>query len=1145
MELCSVVFDPSGQPVLSGPLTAVTVTGAEPAAPPEGYSGAVKLGPGATLTAAVDPGLLTPDLALELMLKIGGGEGGTVAVGGLSLTLTSVEAWRFRARLEIATSNGTLDASSSDVVVESWHRLVVAYTGLDALFCVGDRITDRTAFASFGRATAPPRWDFGGSPLTFEIAAIRWHASLPQDLEPSAAAWRSRGDGELESLAARHPEFAGLSELRETIIYSSRKVSHPEAELIWHRETGAHILTGPIRALWRDEGEERGQLGYPLTDVVDAAELCRGWGPATRPRVAGVDPPSPFAGEAAHFEGGVVVAVGSRAIKVTGEILVCWRAHGGTLGLLGAPKEPEAVVADGIRQAFEGGTIFWHRDQGAQAVFAGTLAEYERRGGPDTLGFPVAEQAEAPEGGALLTCSRGTLLRPGGDAQSCWMSTVMYRGWLDAADELGSTLGDETVRQTSGVRVLPCVNGVLVARDNLPPLPVTSLSLTLLEAFVPEADDGVGFIGWDETAELMVKTTVQVDHRGAREEALDVEAQKTEDPRKVMLGVRSFEVARVDESTSFRIRCQAWDHDTLSANDELGGIDDVWTVDNEWGLRLRPQMAGVHEPEGGGGDGTVRYRYTLASPAIDPTTVAPERFRERLWWSFDNFSTQRLDRDLFTETFEDVAAMADLNIKDLLVEGFFATLFTGAAKGGNCYGMSREALLGLAGRAPWRPPLSRYGPGKSIVEEADLDPGLRRAFNSSQGSQLGVALVAHLLRMLASTIVVRPGSVYERVAAAIDAGQQVVLSMYDWGSGAGHAVVAYHHDPRNHRRKTIYVADPNTPSYANGDVDWRSLESSRIDIDTQDDAWQFFHQGDRAHERFHGPNGAAGLVTLMPIPLSVVFAPVRTPLSILGFLDWLPGGLLLVSGATTTSLSFGEEPSPFYPSHINRLSGLRSPEGSEMTTGDTWMSPHQLEEFYGPGQSTTPGLFRLPFMQAPVEAYGRTGRFPDHLVHRLTATSAMTWQLATDRHRFAVTGTPSDAEPVEVNLASLQSIQPRLALSGTGADAEMAVSWSPGTSGLPTITTTLPVGSGVTSRLDALLPGRGVRFTPGADVAAQVLDLATEGRPTSTIRIGAVRAGTTVVVQPQDLVSPLNNQIVSRLGPDGVLLDRVQMSPTA
>jgi hypothetical protein len=1138
MDVCSVLFDAAGVAVTAGSVGAVTVTGAEPTAAPEGYAGAVRLGPGATLSVAVDPDLVTPDLALELVLKIRSGEGGTLADGGLGITLSPAQS-RFSAHVQIPTSDGLLEASSSDIPVESWHRLVVAYTGLEVLFCVGDHVSSRTVVASSSRATAPALWELGGSPLTFELAAATWHASLPRDLEPSAAAWRARGDGELASLAARHPELAGISELSETIIYSSRKISHPEAELIWHRETGAHILTGPIRTLWRDEGEERGQLGYPLTDVLDAGELCRAWGPASRPRPPGVDAPPPFVGQAAHFEGGVVVAVGPRPIKVSGEILVCWRAHGGNLGPLGAPREPEAVVADGLRQEFDGGTILWHRHHAAQALFGGTLAEYDRRGGAAALGFPVAEQAPAPDGGALLTCSGGTLLLPDGDGQSRWMSTVMYLGWADSAEVLGPALDDEVVRP-SGVRVLACRNGLLVTRDNAPPLPVTVLSLTLLDAFVPEADDGVALIGWDETAELMVRTTVEVDHRGARDEARDVEAQNTGDSRRVMLGVRAFEVDRVDETTSFRIRCQAWDHDTLSANDELGGIDDLWTVDNEWGLR---ELAGVHVRQASGGDGVVRYRYTLAARAIDPSTVAPERFRERLWWSFDNVSSQRLDRDLFTETFEDVAAMADLSIKDALVEAFFALAFTGAARGGNCYGMSREALLGLAGRAPWRPPLSRYGPAKHLVDETDLDPVLLRAVNSSQGSQLGAALVAHLLRMLASGSVVRPDSVVEGVAASIDAGQQVLLSMYNWAAGEGHAVVAYAYTRHDHRRTTIFVADPNTPSFADGDVDWRSPEASRIDI--EDGAWQYHQQGGTPHERFRGPGGPQGLATLMPVPLSVVFAPVRTPLSMLGFLDWLPGGLILMGGATTTSLSFGEQPSPFYPSHIDRLSGLRSPQGSEMSTGDAWMSSDRLQEVYGEGQSTAPGLFRIPFMQAPVEAYGRTGRFPDRLVHVFTGTSPMAWQLATDRHRFAVSGTPADADPVQVDLASLQSIQPRLALSGAGAAAQMSVSWTPGAAGLPTVRTTLPIGAGVTSRLDPLLPGRGVTITPGADVPAPVLDLISEAGSVAAVRIGAVRAGTSVIVQPRDVVSPFSAQIVSRLSPEGVMLERVEVSPTA
>lgn len=144
MDVCAVDFDADGRPVTSGAVTDVTITGAHPVPGPEGYAGAVLLGPGAVLTAHVDPSLVTPDVALEMMVRIRSGAGGSLVSGGLGITLVP-DASRFRADVQVPTSAGPLEATSSDLLVETWFRWVVAFTGLDLLSCLNDAVTSTAA----------------------------------------------------------------------------------------------------------------------------------------------------------------------------------------------------------------------------------------------------------------------------------------------------------------------------------------------------------------------------------------------------------------------------------------------------------------------------------------------------------------------------------------------------------------------------------------------------------------------------------------------------------------------------------------------------------------------------------------------------------------------------------------------------------------------------------------------------------------------------------------------------------------------------------------------------------------------------------------------------------------------------------------
>jgi hypothetical protein len=1138
---------------------------------------------------------------------------------------------------EVATRDGPVLLATRGYALGllGWQRLTIALTGVEVVLFVQDRFVDRHVLAAPASLVPATTIALGvpieeddvptGMPsgqggdharprtLPMTVAAFEVHDDLPRDLQQVLDDARARGEGELSSLASRHPDLVAGLDLQDQPVRASRHRHYPDAEFVWHPATGAHVLTGPIRTLWVEQESQAGQLGYPLTDTVPAADLFAPWTRGAAPRPPLARTPTAPPGTAAQFEGGVVVDVEGDAIPVTGQVLVRWRAHAGAAGFLGHPLGPERDAgpdatagpnganptspppstgpgSHGLRQDFQGGTIFWHRDTDAHALFGAMLEAYEDRGGPAVVGHPVTEQvARDDEPGLSLVTTRGVLRLPDGTPPGHLVSADLHRTWEAARADLGDIRGDE-VRRPSGVRVVACDRGVVVAVPGTPPRALTSLEVVLHEAMVPEADDGIALLGWDDSAELRVESTVEVRHEGPAPDGpaphgptkdgsppdgptkdgpppdgsdLDVRgapSRPTDDDRRVELAVAPLLVRRVRPDTTIRIAFTAWDRDTLSADDRLGGLDLTFDVDTMWGLV--GQGGGAHELRGEGGDGTVVYGFRIAPPGIDVTEVAPADFREHLWWRFDNFETRELDRPLFAETFEDVEAEPDVALADLVAEAFYHAIYKGSARTGNCYGLSLEALRTHLGIGLWSAPLDDVGPaGGGLVDGAQLEQWMERRFNRAQGSQLSAAMTFHLLRSMANGAILWPGRVFDEVAARTRAGEVVILSMFDLRGGAGHAVLAYdtHADVGAGGLRTIFVADPNTPwgpavtdRAGAGPFDWRDRGASRIEI-RPDGGWTFRHRGGVPHEGFT-TDGPLPSATLLAIPASVALAPARTPLGdVASHLAWLTGGLLVLNGGGTTGMSMGSSPPSAFASHVETLWGLRDFTGSEVGTGDGWLSPARMAEVWGDRLAATPGLLRLPvFDGGPGEVYARVGRFPDQLRHEVTADGSdeLTWMLATGTHGIAARGALPADDALAMDVHGLEAATPRLTMAGSGIRTDVEVGWAartPGTAARPAASTVLPVGREITSHLEVLDGGRRLAILPGAtmpDLQVQ-LGAAAGTTPPSLVRVGPTEAGVRVDLRPADPVSPLGSQVVARRALDGTLVQQEVVAPTA
>ena len=173
----------------------------------------------------------------------------------------------------------------------------------------------------------------------------------------------------------------------------------------------------PSWTVWKRNGRESGQLGYP-----------------TGPRVA-------HSGGGWHqrFEGGYVTDSGSTVTSaVTYPASVIWERRGREGGPLGYPKSDRVSTGSGAWvQEFEGGYIADSSKTVTTSVAFPASAVWAREGreaGP--LGYPTAER-ESTGSGAWIQMFQGGAIADSSTTVTTAVHTRMYTGWAAAGREDG------------------------------------------------------------------------------------------------------------------------------------------------------------------------------------------------------------------------------------------------------------------------------------------------------------------------------------------------------------------------------------------------------------------------------------------------------------------------------------------------------------------------------------------------------------------------------------------------------------------------------------------------------------------------------------------------------------------------------------
>ena len=146
--------------------------------------------------------------------------------------------------------------------------------------------------------------------------------------------------------------------------------------IFYKTPTGAHAVTGPVRAMYFSAGGAAGSFGWPTSDQTCVGGACR-----------------------QDFEGASVISSGGGAFTLVDPVRGAFDAAGGAGGTWGVPISPVAISGAGFGQAFANGSAYFVN--GGPAFFvSGEIRDYyfSLGGAASRLGHPVGEKSCA--GGA-------------------------------------------------------------------------------------------------------------------------------------------------------------------------------------------------------------------------------------------------------------------------------------------------------------------------------------------------------------------------------------------------------------------------------------------------------------------------------------------------------------------------------------------------------------------------------------------------------------------------------------------------------------------------------------------------------------------------------------------------------------------------
>ncbi len=515
----------------------------------------------------------------------------------------------------------------------------------------------------------------------------------------------------------------------------------------------------------------------------------------------------------------------AHAFEVHGAILDQYLKSGG-INRWGFPVTNESDIKKGNSvigkfSEFERATIYWSKKTGAWEVHGDIRTKYMRMKGPlSELGFPTSNEIDIPNfagAGRMNTFQKGSILWYGS-----YNSIIVARAFK-------IFIGRLSTKESEG-----CCRG---QNDIYVKIKVKENSIVKLDKRMPNSG------AWDGHNNKDINYTIP------------------------------YEFIPNSANKVIWYRLKAWDDDgKFNANDYLGEVSKTLNAANGWGLRENNGTFTL------GPSSKINSLTTSARPTIDPKTLTDSQ----KWWGIHNRGTSIISWSSHAKAFRDIDSETEWwDVTDWLDKAFYSLVTKDIAKGGNCFGMSLEAIYAKKLNSIFSIPLCNYNKWSGIKNE----------INIKHCYQASAEAIYWFLGQFTTGNTHNPKDVFHDTYRAFSQGRDPILCItqnYDF-SGAPHAILPVAWDTRSKPWK-ITISDPNSPSDC-------SNNSTRIlTIDPDNNTYDYLG-------RYKGGRWSGG--RLHYIPFNVLNRTPRTPLWDLILL--ILSGTILIVGDDAKTVSITDE----------------------------------------------------------------------------------------------------------------------------------------------------------------------------------------------------------------------------------------------
>ncbi|NJO18500.1 MAG: hypothetical protein HC877_23045 [Thioploca sp.] len=603
----------------------------------------------------------------------------------------------------------------------------------------------------------------------------------------------------------------------------------------------AFEMHGAILALYQAQPDLKTKLGVLVSDELDAAK------PGSR--------------KSLFAKGGIYWSGNTGAVPVLEQIYLSYENFGESSHPIGLPVSTMQDVPNGKMQEFESGRIYY-RDSSPTAleVHGAILSKYKETGSHLKWGFPITDEMDIKDKngstkGKFSQFEHCTIYWSGLTGAHVVYGSIRekYLGIGGPNGDLGFPISsEEDIPNVSGPGRYNCFQrGSILWFGN------KTIVCSPYQIFIGRVntieEEGCCAGQNDVYMFLTIKDNGHVLYRRRLPNDGDFGGRNIVD-----VNHKTPSIIPNNPNSLITVELDIWDSDGFLTGDDdhLGFFKKELSISNAWGLLERED--GIFNSGRFSSVNNINW-------AVQP--VVPTDF-EKDFWGVINRGTPELTWEQYASAFEDVDSETEWwDITDGFDALFYELVVKGIASGGNCFGMSTQAIYGWKSNSIFSLPLKRFTNWGTVVNE----------FNVKQAYQMGAGPIWWFVGEFLLGNTHDPKEVFIKTREAFKRGDTPVMCVsqnYDF-SGAPHCILPFEWDSSSKPWK-VKIYDPN------------KMNTAQIMSINPDDNSFTYNNG----TQYQGTGWSGGRLHYMP--WSLLSHPQRTP--VWDAIVLLLAGIILIVG---------------------------------------------------------------------------------------------------------------------------------------------------------------------------------------------------------------------------------------------------------